>query len=205
MKPGQAKKNQAKSAKHRRKPYLNVVDNPRAQDPEAWGRVSWIGTVSIYIPNPYRWFMSLVHSRQRSKGSPIFLNNEVWDKVFDEVKFLLSASQKHGAECPELRFILLMFHGIHPVEDSEADKLLRSSIYQRSIIGNERVARARWRNVCFVSWSVPHRKRALGRVRAVSLNRIASHRRSRENNYVVDSERPISRSVESVFREEELF
>ena len=30
-----------------------------------------------------------------------------------------------------------MFHGIHPVEDSEADKLLRSSTYQRSIIGSE--------------------------------------------------------------------
>ena len=46
----------------------------------------------------------------------------------------MSASQKHGAECPESRFILLMFHGIHPIEDSEADKLLRSSIYKRSII-----------------------------------------------------------------------
>ena len=39
--------------------------------------------------------------------------------------------------CAELRFILLMLHGIHPIEDSEADKLLRSSAYQRSIIGNE--------------------------------------------------------------------
>ena len=81
--------------------------------------------------------MSLVHSRQSIKGSPNFLKNEVKQEVLNEIKFLLSASQKHGAECPELRFILLMFHGIHPIEDSKADKLLRSSIYKRSIIGNE--------------------------------------------------------------------
>ena len=55
----------------------------------------------------------------------------------DEVKNLLSASQKHGAECPESRFVLLMFHGIHPIEDSEADKLLRSSMYQGGIVRNE--------------------------------------------------------------------
>ena len=59
----------------------------------------------------------------------------------NEIKFLLSASQKHGTECPELRFILLMFHGIHPIEDSKADKLLRSSIYKRSI-----VASLSWKN-----------------------------------------------------------
>ena len=35
------------------------------------------------------------------------------------------------------------------------------------------------------------------------VNRIASYRRSRVNNYVVDSERPISRSVESVPLERE--
>ena len=70
--------------------------------------------------------MSLVHSRQRSKGSPNFLKNEVKEEVLNEIKFLWSASQKHGAECPESRFILLMFHGIHPVEDSKADKLLHS-------------------------------------------------------------------------------
>ena len=63
-------------------------------------------------------------------------------KFLNEIKFLWSASQKHGAKCAELRFILLMFHGIHPIEDFEADKLLRSSIYQRSIIGNEQVGRA---------------------------------------------------------------
>ena len=41
------------------------------------------------------------------------------------------------AACPELRFILLMFHGIHPIEDSEADKLLRPSMYQGGIVRNE--------------------------------------------------------------------
>ena len=35
------------------------------------------------------------------------------------------------------------------------------------------------------------------------VNRIASYRRSRVNNYVVDSERPIGRSVESVPLERE--
>ena len=35
------------------------------------------------------------------------------------------------------------------------------------------------------------------------VNRIASYRRSRVNNYVVDSKRPISRSVESVPLERE--
>ena len=85
------------------------------------------------IPNPYRWFMSLVHSRQWSKSSPNFLKNEA-EEVLNEIKFLWSASQKHGAECPESRFILLMLHGIHPIEDNEASKLLRSSMYQGGIV-----------------------------------------------------------------------
>ena len=68
--------------------------------------------------------MSLAHVIQRNKDLPIFLTNEV-EEVLNEIKFLWSASQKHGTECSELRFILLMFHGIHPIEDSEADKLSR--------------------------------------------------------------------------------
>ena len=40
----------------------------------------------LNIPNPYRWFMSLVHSRQRSKGSPNFLN-KFKTKFLNEFKF----------------------------------------------------------------------------------------------------------------------
>ena len=43
----------------------------------------------------------------------------VWAQCMLEVNLL----REHV--CPESGFILLMFHGIHPIEDSEADKLLR--------------------------------------------------------------------------------
>ena len=61
------------------------------------------------IPNSYRWFMSLAHSRQRSSSPQFFRRMKSKKKVLDEVKFLLSASQKHGTECPESRFVLWCF------------------------------------------------------------------------------------------------
>ena len=108
----------------------------RAQDPEAWGRVCRIVTVSLEHSQSLQMIHVSCPLKTKKQGLTRFF--EKWShKVLNEIKFLLSASQKHGAECPELRFILLMFHGIHPIEDSEAYKLLRSSIYKRSIIGNE--------------------------------------------------------------------
>ena len=138
----------------------------RAQDPEAWGRVCRIVTVSLEHSQSLQMIHVSCPLKTKKQGLTRFF--EKWShKVLNEIKFLLSASQKHGAECPELRFILLMFHGIHPIEDNKTDKLLRS------VICRSQCARTRpWIGVVISITPLG----TLGRVRGVSLNVIAPRR-----------------------------
>ena len=91
----------------------------------------------------------------------------------DEFQLERLGEQNMGSPpCPESRFIHLMFHGIHPIEDSKADKLLRSSIYKRSIVTSE-VGRIPIMDRAFRIVKNIASPRTLGRVRGVSLNGIA--------------------------------
>ena len=157
------------------KPDLNVVYNPRAQDPEAWGRVSWIGTVSIYIPNPYRWFMSLVHSRQRSKGSPNFWTMKFKTKFLNEFKFSCLHPRNMGPSVLNQDSSFWCFMEYIP---SKIVKQISCRVYNISesstyCIKYRSEATTREIVTTIVGWSkspsIDHwRARAIGRVRALS-------------------------------------
>ena len=76
-----------------------------------------------------------LHDIHTDAGSVIGVGK--WAGVIFRLAAKWGANLAVRIACPESRFVYLMFHGIHPVEDCEADKLLRSSMYQGGIVRSE--------------------------------------------------------------------